>query len=119
MHIAIMPTMRMKNVIIVGGGFGGLNAAKVLAGKEDFYVTLLDKRNHHLFQPLLYQVATAGLNPADIAVPIRSEFKHKRNVEVHLADVEHVDLAARWVDAGTLRIPYDYLIVAAGAQHSY
>lgn len=108
-----------KTVIIVGGGFGGLNAAKSLSNIGDFNVLLFDRRNHHLFQPLLYQVATAGLNPGDIAVPIRSQFKRSRNIEVHLGRVDRVDLSERVVYADGNEIEYDYLILACGAQHSY
>src|SRR5688572_18124993 len=106
------------HVVIVGGGFAGLNAARGLA-RRDVRVTLVDRRNHHLFQPLLYQVATAALSPADIAMPLRSILRDAARVRVLLADVEAVDLAARRVvlDEGTLE--YDALIVAAGAGHSY
>src|SRR3954469_20931877 len=109
-----------KEVIIVGAGFGGLEAARELAGRSEVQVTVIDQRNHHLFQPLLYQVATAGLNPADIAVPIRAQFSGADNVSVHLATIEAIDLREKWVrdEAGT-RISWDYLIVAVGAQHSY
>ena len=107
-------------VVIVGGGFGGLQAAKALANAP-VPVTLVDRRNHHLFQPLLYQVATAALSPADIAQPIRSVLRGQPNLEVILADVEAIDVAAKEVvldeDAG--RLPYDYLILAAGANHAY
>ena len=107
-------------VVIVGGGFGGLRAAKALANAP-VRVTLVDRRNHHLFQPLLYQVATAALSPADIAQPIRSVLRGQPNVEVILADVDSIDVAAKEVvleeDAG--RLPYDYLILAAGAHHAY
>ncbi len=105
-------------VVIVGGGFGGLNAARALA-RARVDVTLVDRRNHHLFQPLLYQVATAALNPSDIAMPIRRILRGQRNVEVLLAEARSVDLAAKEVllDEGTA--PYDYLIVATGARHSY
>src|SRR5262245_66127619 len=82
------------HVVVVGGGFGGLNAARALAG-QPVRVTLLDRRNHHLFQPLLYQVATAALNASDIAAPLRSVLRRARNVTVLLAEVERVDLAAR------------------------
>jgi NADH:ubiquinone reductase (H+-translocating) len=107
------------NVVIVGSGFAGLEAAKALARHPDIHVTVIDRRNYHLFQPLLYQVATAGLNPADIAVPIRAQFEGAGNVEVHLGTVEHIDLAQRWVAGGDRRIAYDYLILATGSQHSY
>jgi NADH dehydrogenase len=107
-------------VVIVGGGFGGLQAAKALADAP-VQVTLVDRRNHHLFQPLLYQVATAALSPADIAQPIRSVLRGQSNVEVILAGVDAIDVAAKEVvleeDAG--RLPYDYLILAAGANHAY
>ncbi len=113
-----------KTVVIVGGGFAGLNAAKALGYKQDVFVILVDQRNHHLFQPLLYQVATAGLNPGDIAVPIRAQFADVPNVEVHWNTINSVDLTARViagseVDGSPLEIRYDYLILACGAQHSY
>lgn len=108
-----------KIVLIVGGGFAGLNAAKRLSRESDLQVVLIDQRNHHLFQPLLYQVATAGLNPADIAVPIRAQFQDDENVEVHLGRIEAVDLQQRLAIAGPLEMEYDALILACGAQHSY
>jgi NADH dehydrogenase len=110
----------MKEVLIVGGGFGGLTAAKQLAHRPGIHVTLVDRRNHHLFQPLLYQVATAALNPADIAVPIRSQFTGVDNVSVLLGDVRKVDLADRRVEReGGADLHYDYLVLACGALHSY
>ncbi|WP_426750294.1 NAD(P)/FAD-dependent oxidoreductase [Myxococcus sp. Y35] len=112
-----------KHVIVIGGGFAGLTAAKELARSASLYVTLLDQRNHHLFQPLLYQVATAGLRPSDVAVPIRAQFTGVPNVSVHLAQVRQVNLQERWVEAGEdgreVRVGYDYLVLACGAQHSY
>jgi NADH:ubiquinone reductase (H+-translocating) len=105
-------------IVIVGGGFGGLNAARGFAGK-DAQVTLIDRRNHHLFQPLLYQVATAALNPADIAVPIRKILRKQSNVEVLLAEATSVDLAQKTVLLEEGSVSYDYLIVATGARHSY
>jgi NADH:ubiquinone reductase (H+-translocating) len=105
-------------IVIVGGGFGGLNAARALAG-TDTHVTLIDRRNHHLFQPLLYQVATAALNPSDIAVPIRKILRDQPNVEVLLAEAKSVDLAQRTLTFDDGTIDYDYLIVATGARHSY
>ncbi|MFL5494092.1 MAG: NAD(P)/FAD-dependent oxidoreductase [Gemmatimonadales bacterium] len=107
------------HVVILGGGFAGLYAAKALS-KAPVRVTLVDRRNHHLFQPMLYQVATAGLNPSDIASPIRSILRRSRNTEVLLAEVDAVDTTARRVhltDGDTLT--YDYLLVATGAHHSY
>ena len=109
----------MPQVVIVGGGFGGLNAARALAG-ADVRVTLLDRHNYHLFQPLLYQVATASLSPGDVASPIRWILRHQSNVEVLLADVREIDPAGRRVliDGGE-SIPYDYLVLASGAAHAY
>ena len=105
-------------VVIVGGGFGGLSAAKGLAG-QPFDVTLIDRNNHHLFQPLLYQVATAALSPADIASPIRGILRGQQNAKVILAEVSGVDLKSKQVLAGGRRIAYDYLVVATGARHAY
>jgi NADH:ubiquinone reductase (H+-translocating) len=107
------------HVIIVGGGFGGLYAARALA-RAPVDVTLLDRRNHHVFQPLLYQVATAALSPGDIASPIRWILRRQANVDVLLADVRRVDPSARKVllaDGGEMT--YDYLILAPGATHAY
>ncbi len=109
----------LKRVVIVGGGFAGLNAAKVLAEDDGVKVVIVDQRNHHLFQPLLYQVATAGLSPADIAVPIRSLFRAERNVAVHLARVKGVDLAGKTLETDAAKLSFDYLILACGARHSY
>jgi NADH:quinone reductase (non-electrogenic) len=106
------------HVVVVGGGFGGLSAARALAGRP-VRVTLLDRRNHHLFQPLLYQVATAALNPSDIAAPLRSVLRRAKNVKVLLAQVERVDLAARRLTLDRGELDYDMLILAAGASHSY
>ena len=105
-------------VVIVGGGFGGLYAARALRGTA-VHVTIVDRRNHHLFQPLLYQVATAALNPADIAAPIRSVFRGRRNVSVLLAEAVGVDLAAKKLVLADGELPYDYLVLATGATHSY
>lgn len=105
-------------VVIVGGGFGGLQAAKSLAGAP-VRVTLVDRRNHHLFQPLLYQVATAVLSPAEIAQPIRSVLRDQPNTEVVLGDVVAVDTEKSEVVLGDSRLPFDYLILAAGASHAY
>jgi NADH:ubiquinone reductase (H+-translocating) len=110
--------MRTPHVVVIGGGFGGLAAARGLAGAP-VSVTLIDRRNHHLFQPLLYQVATAALNPGDIAYPIRAAVSHQRNARVLLAAARSIDVANRRVvlDDGVLE--YDYLVVATGATHSY
>ncbi|MBC7466444.1 MAG: NAD(P)/FAD-dependent oxidoreductase [Bdellovibrio sp.] len=108
-----------KIVIIIGGGFAGLNAAKTFVNKENVFVILIDQRNHHLFQPLLYQVATAGLSPADIAVPIRGQFSQAKNVEVHLGRVTCVNLKNNFITVDQDEFEFDSLIVACGAQHSY
>jgi NADH:ubiquinone reductase (H+-translocating) len=105
-------------VVIVGAGFGGLSAAKALA-KANVRVTVIDKRNHHLFQPLLYQVATAGLSPNQIATPIRTILGGQKNAEVLLGTVTGVDTSRREVSLGHHRINYDYLVLATGARHSY
>jgi NADH dehydrogenase len=105
-------------VVIVGAGFGGIFAAAQLA-KAPVDVTLIDRRNYHLFQPLLYQVATAGLSPADIAYPIRSIVSRYRNTSVMLGKVTGVDVAGGQVLVGDRKVPYDYLIVATGARHAY
>ena len=105
-------------VVIIGGGFGGLTAAQSLA-KAPVQITLVDRRNHHLFQPLLYQVATAGLNPSDIASPIRRILRDQRNVEVLLAEARNIDLTHKTIALDEGSLEYDYLIVATGARHSY
>lgn len=106
------------HVVIVGGGFGGLSAARAFRGVPA-RVTLLDRHNYHLFQPLLYQVATAGLSPGDIASPIRWILRRERNVQVLLAAVTAVDAARRELEVDGGRVAYDYLILTAGASHSY
>ena len=113
--VARPPSGRPK-VVVVGGGFAGLEAVKKLKG-ENVDVTLVDRSNHHLFQPLLYQVATAGLTPANIARPLREIFRHQENVEVILSEVRRVDVAARKVVPEALVIPDDVLILATGSRH--
>jgi NADH dehydrogenase len=105
-------------VVIVGGGFGGLYAARALK-RAPVDVTLIDRRNYHLFQPLLYQVATAALNPADIAAPIRRVLRKQRNCRVLLAEAGGIDVARRYVRLTDGELPYDFCIVATGATHSY
>ena len=109
---------KQPQVIIVGAGFGGLEAAKKLAGKP-VRVTVIDRTNYHLFQPLLYQVATAALSPADIAAPTRAILSKSRNIEVVLSEVRSVDVAAKKVVTTDGEFAYDYLILATGARHSY
>ena len=108
----------LPHVVVVGGGFGGIAAARGLPGVA-CRVTLVDRRNYHLFQPLLYQVATAGLSPADIATPIRSLFRLQPNVRVLLGEVVGVRPETHEVMVGRSSLAYDYLVVATGAQHSY
>ena len=112
-----MSTARQR-IVIIGAGFGGLEAARALS-KSEADITLIDRRNFHLFQPLLYQVATAALSPGDIAWPTRSIFRNRKNVSVLMSDITGVDTVARTVTDGTAVIPYDYLIIATGAAHSY
>src|SRR5216117_1677530 len=112
------PAPKRPQVVIVGAGFGGLEAAKKLACK-DVSLTVIDRTNYHLFQPLLYQVATAALSPADIAAPVRAILSKCENVEVVLAEVESVDVDARKVKTNDRVFDYDYLILATGARHSY
>jgi NADH:quinone reductase (non-electrogenic) len=108
----------MPHVVIVGGGFGGLSAGVAL-GRARVRITLVDRTNHHLFQPLLYQVATAGLSPAEIAAPIRSIFRRQKNARIVLGEVTGFDLSAREVFIGEEALTYDFLVVATGAETSY
>ena len=112
-----LPTQRAK-VVIIGAGFGGISAAKALA-KAPVDITMIDRRNYHLFQPLLYQVATADLSPADVAWPIRSIFSRQQNVRVVLGEVLDIDTDTKEVVLEDGRFQYDYVIVASGAHHSY
>src|SRR5215475_7682768 len=118
-----VPRQERKRVVIVGGGFAGLAAANALR-HADAEVILIDRRNHHIFQPLLYQVATAVLSPAEIAAPIRQLEAKQRNVTVWLAEVTGVDLASRTVETsspgvGVRKITFDYLVIATGMRPSY
>ncbi len=113
-----MSTSARPRVVIIGGGFGGLNAAKALRDAP-VDVLLIDRRNHHVFQPLLYQVATAGLSPGDIASPIRWILRRQKNVEVWLAEATSIELDHKTVVLRDGRVPYDYLIMSAGANHAY
>src|SRR4051812_35292033 len=105
-------------VVVIGAGFGGLEAARKVA-KLPVQITLIDRKNHHTFQPLLYQVATAGISPGEIAAPVRWILRGRKNVEVLLGQVIGFDLQRKTVQLADVEIAYDYLIVAAGARHSY
>ena len=114
------PAAKPFRVVILGAGFGGLEATRALARVPGVEVTLIDRQNHHLFQPLLYQVATAALSPGDIAWPVRTVFRRQRNVAVVMAEATGVDTEARVVRAGEdLSFPYDALLLATGSTHSY
>ena len=113
-----MTSQSLPRVVIVGAGFGGLNAAQALAHLP-VQITVIDRKNYHTFQPLLYQVATAGLSPGEIAAPIRSILRSHKNIAVFMAEVTGFDLTRRVVNTSDAEIPYDYLVVAAGAAHSY
>src|SRR6266850_3353274 len=110
---ANLPHARPR-VVIVGAGFGGLSAATALA-KPPVYITVIDRQNHHCFQPLLYQVATAALSPADVAWPIRSILRRQANATVLMADIRGVDPARRIVQTDSVQVPYDFLVLATGA----
>lgn len=113
-----MASNSTPRVVIVGAGFGGINAARTLAG-ERVQITIIDRKNHHTFQPLLYQVATGGLSPGEIAAPVRGIFRGDANVTVLLEVVSGFDTERRIVITSEQEVPYDYLIVAAGATHAY
>ena len=117
-EIATDTSGRGRRLVIVGAGFGGLSLAKDLA-RSDYDIAIIDRHNYHLFQPLLYQVATAGLSPAEIASPIRSILRDQKNVTVILAEVSGVELGTRQVIADGRKIPFDTLVLATGAEHAY
>ena len=113
-----LATDSKPRIAIIGVGFGGLQAAMHLA-RFPVQVTLIDRQNFHTFQPLLYQVATAGLSPGEIAAPIRWILRHRRNVEVLMSEVQDFDLSRKVVKLPDGEVAYDYLIVASGASHAY
>jgi NADH dehydrogenase len=110
--------MKMKHVVVVGAGFGGIRTAKSLA-QADVKVTVIDKRNYHLFQPLLYQVSTAGLSVDDIAYPVRAMLKDFKNIHFHMAEVTHIDFDTKCVIGNAEQISYDYLVLAPGGMTNY
>src|SRR3954468_15338945 len=111
--------MKRPSVVVVGGGFGGLETVRALADCE-VDITLVDKKNHHCFQPLLYQVATAALSPADVAWPIRSIFSGQKNVTVIMAEASNIDVEAGAVTTSVgLVVTFEYLVIATGATSSY
>src|SRR6187200_2512635 len=113
-----MTTNRKPHVVVIGGGFAGLLAVRTLS-RYPVSITLIDRKNHHTFQPLLYQVATAGLSPGEIAAPIRWILRRRRNVEVLMSEVQDFDLSRKVVMLPDGEVAYDYLIVASGASHAY
>ena len=117
-HATTAAPAQLPHVVIIGGGFAGIEAVKALH-RAKVQVTLIDRRNHHLFQPLLYQVATATLNPANIASPLRHIFRSYDNLEVLLAEVKSIDVPGKIVKLTDGEVKFDYLIMAAGASHSY
>src|ERR1700724_2239076 len=112
------PARQRPNVVIVGAGFGGLEAARALS-RAPVEVTVIDRQNHHCFQPLLYQVATAALSPADVAWPIRHILRKQKNANVLMAEIRAVDTSRRLVQIDSVSMPYDCLVLATGAAHSY
>ena len=114
-----MNTILNKKVVVIGGGFAGLSAVKVFGNQKGIDVTLIDRRNHHLFQPLLYQVAMAGLNPSEISIPLRHYFSRYKNVQVLMAEVDHIDLKNKKISFDNQCLHYDYLLVACGSKHFY
>lgn len=108
-----------KSVAIIGAGFGGISVARKLTGSKDLEVHIIDRRNHHLFQPLLYQVAMAGLNPSDIAIPIRRLFRRNLNVHVVLAEVQSIDVENCRISYDDEWFEFDFIVIACGAKHFY
>src|ERR1700754_3251069 len=109
----------MIKVIVIGGGFGGINLANGLAGKEPFHVTIVDRNNYNFFPPLLYQIATGYLEPSNICYPFRRLWRNKHNVRFHMAEFQSVNLAEKKVTLSTGELPYDYLVFATGTKTNY
>src|SRR5580692_53901 len=111
---ANIPETNQKRVVIIGGGFGGLKLVRELS-KSNYQVILIDKNNYHQFQPLFYQVATAGLEPSAIAFPFRKIFQGKQNINIRITEVTSVNVKENYIDSGIGRINYDFLVLAMGA----
>src|SRR5690606_24938741 len=111
--------MKIPHVVIIGGGFGGLAAARSLGHTGQIKVTLLDKKNYHLFQPLLYQVAMAGLSPAEISYPLRSLLSKYDSIEILLGEVQEINKEEKWLKTQPNKIDFDYLILACGSTYTY
>ncbi|MCB0350406.1 MAG: NAD(P)/FAD-dependent oxidoreductase [Bdellovibrionales bacterium] len=111
--------MVKKKIVVVGGGFGGVSAVDALSANPEFEIHLVDRRNFHLFQPLLYQIAMAGLSPSDIAIPLRTLFRKKRNVHITLAEVDQLDIANNKIHYDKNWVEFDYLVLCCGAKHAY
>ncbi|WPU65999.1 NAD(P)/FAD-dependent oxidoreductase [Peredibacter starrii] len=111
--------MKTPHIVVIGGGFGGLAAVKALVKSKNLRITLIDKRNYHLFQPLLYQVAMAGLSPAEIAYPLRSLLASHDQVEILLGEVKEINKEEKWIQTDTNKIHFDYLILACGSTYTY
>ena len=111
--------MQNKRIVVIGGGFAGFSAVKILRNQKGIDVTLIDRRNYHLFQPLLYQVAMAGLNPSEISIPLRSYFSGYKNVDVLMAEVNQINLEDKKIRYDNQWIGCDYLLIACGAKHFY
>ncbi len=114
-----LKTVRNKRVVVIGGGFAGFSAVKILGNQKGIDVILIDRRNHHLFQPLLYQVAMAGLNPSEISVPLRSYFSRYKNINILMAEVNQIDLENKKISFDNQWLSYDYLLIACGSKHFY
>src|SRR6266498_3157918 len=113
-----MDAQNLPHIVIVGGGFGGLDTAKRLA-KSPVRITLIDRYNYHLFQPLLYQVAIAGLVPSQIAYPLRTIFRHQKNLNFQMGEVTAIDFNSHYVRTNGSVIAYDYLVLAVGGQTNF
>src|SRR6185503_13785787 len=113
-----MNTQKLPHVVIVGSGFGGMEIARGLANAP-VQITLIDKHNYHLFQPLLYQIAIAGLVPSQIAYPLRTIFRHQKNLTFQMSEVTSIDFASRYVRTNGSVIAYDYLVLALGGQVNF